>query len=226
MKKLSYWASQHKRLSWLCIAACYVVLNACGILLAVFLFDDRAKGASSCIALFLLLCVAALVLYPTERTGGNYWKRKGCDGMLVLATLLFVVGNTANQLKRQNVHSFFGQSATAAWRIPMHEKRQESSLHERLHDVRDKYKELSTGEKIAMVVVVLLGAVAAGYLLAMIACSLSCGGNEALAVIVAIVGLAGILAGAFFLIRRIFRRQSWLDKRKAQRMSHQRAKLQ
>ncbi len=99
MKQLSNWASVHRAGARTIIISCHLLLNAAGILLAVFLFDDKAIGASWLVAAFIALTISAAMAYPAKGVAGNYWRRKRCDVALVLATLLFAVGNTAITLR-------------------------------------------------------------------------------------------------------------------------------
>ena len=59
--------------------------------------------------------------------------------------------------------------------------------------------------KAFLIILTLAAAVGLAYLLAGLACSLSCSGAEGLAVLVALVGLAGIIIGSVALIRAILR---------------------
>ncbi len=97
-KNISNWASTHQPAARLLIAGCYVIMNALGILLAAFLFDDAAKGASILVAASLMLAIAPALYYPRGEGSQYYRRRKCCHFILIIATLLFVTGNTANQM--------------------------------------------------------------------------------------------------------------------------------
>jgi hypothetical protein len=57
--------------------------------------------------------------------------------------------------------------------------------------------------KIFLIICTLVAAVGVGYLVAAIACSLSCSGMDGLAILVALLGLGGIIYGSIKLIRAI-----------------------
>ncbi len=59
--------------------------------------------------------------------------------------------------------------------------------------------------KAILIIITIVAAVGLAYLLAALACTLTCSGAEGLAVLVAIVGLAGIIIGSIALIRAILR---------------------
>ena len=59
--------------------------------------------------------------------------------------------------------------------------------------------------KVFLIILTIAAAVGLAYLLAGLACSLSCSGAEGLALLVAIVGLTGIIIGSIALIRAILR---------------------
>jgi hypothetical protein len=72
------------------------------------------------------------------------------------------------------------------------------------HYVKAKVKgDAPTAEKAITVVLVIGAAVGLTYLLAGLACSLSCSGAEGLALLVTIIGLSAIIFGSIVLIRTI-----------------------
>ena len=74
-----------------------------------------------------------------------------------------------------------------------------------------------TAEKILLTVLLLLLAFIALYLVAILACSLSCNGQEGLAVLVAVVGVSGIIIGLVFGFSRIWRKNDDADIKRRQR---------
>jgi membrane protein implicated in regulation of membrane protease activity len=69
-----------------------------------------------------------------------------------------------------------------------------------------KDKTLSAGGKVGLIILCVVMALVLTYLVAAIACSLSCSGAEGAAVVVAIFGLAGVALLTFFVIRSIVRK--------------------
>lgn len=108
---------------------------------------------------------------------------------------------------------------------PVRENYSDESLF--LHDLSKYYKTLSrkelvkeyryyrqlqkedpsTAGTVGLIILTILGALVLAYVVAALACSISCGGSEALAVVVAIIGLAAVVLGAIWLIRKIVRKR-------------------
>ncbi len=212
MRQLSIWASAHRAAARYIIIGAFLLLNALSILLAVFLFDDQARGAAWLMGAFIIIMPAAAIAYPDKDTVGRYWRRKACEGGVVLATFLLVLGNTAIELQSGH-NNAITQYANASYRAP--QPAQAHGLYEQLHQLRDGFQEMSTAAKIILCILVAAVAALAGTLIVFAACELACAGNGALASLVAIVGLGGIIAGGYLLIRRIFRGPRWFQKKLA-----------
>ena len=63
-------------------------------------------------------------------------------------------------------------------------------------------------EQVALIILACIAAVGLLYLVMALACTLSCNGSDAAAVIVAILGLAGIIWGLIAVIRAINRKKT------------------
>jgi len=69
-----------------------------------------------------------------------------------------------------------------------------------------KIQRMNTAGRIALSVLVVLLALLLAYVIAAISCNLSCSGNETLAIVVAVGGAAGIVVGAVFAFRSIWKK--------------------
>jgi hypothetical protein len=78
-------------------------------------------------------------------------------------------------------------------------------------ELKDAFKQQKSGDTggvdVLLIVVTILGALAALYLVAALSCSLSCNGNDGMAVLVAVLGIAGIVAGAVAIFNGAHRRK-------------------
>jgi len=66
----------------------------------------------------------------------------------------------------------------------------------------------TTGEEIALIILTCIAAVGLLYLVAALACTLSCNGSDAAAIIVAVLGTVAVIWGAVAVIRSINRKHA------------------
>jgi hypothetical protein len=74
------------------------------------------------------------------------------------------------------------------------------------HQIREikKANDPSKGEKVLLVILSILVALGLLYLVAALSCSIACSGSEAIALLVAIGGTAGVILLLIFVIRAIY----------------------
>jgi hypothetical protein len=169
----------------------------------------------------------------------TYWKRKACD--FVLASVGFglavFIGNRPDQLR---FGSFSADARTVVAPDILKDSaksyqsisRFESSLKgpdgklvrwkERKKLLRAEVKAIrrsdeSTSGKVLLTVLAVLAAVGLLYVVAALACSLSCDGADAAALLVGIAGTALVIVLLVVLIHAIYRRQRKERKEKAMR---------
>jgi hypothetical protein len=88
---------------------------------------------------------------------------------------------------------------------PLKLKERKKILKQQVKAIK-KDKTISDGGKVGLIILCVLLALILAYGVAALACSLSCAGSDAAAVIVAVLGLGGIVLLTIFLIRSIIRK--------------------
>lgn len=227
-KQLSYWARQHKWPSRFIIVFSFIIMNLLGIITG-FLFSDLNIIFSTW---FILLSMAAFSIvwltYPTNKQKSLYVFRKTYDIILVGTTFLMFIYFGNRQVSPIS-STLFSASAVTLSLVPKDSTRAYRSLgdfRKSLHDENGKplkWKErkrllkqqikaiktdriTSDGEKVLLIILCVLLAAALAFSVGALSCSLSCSGSEGAAVVVAILGLAGVALLTFFMIRGITRK--------------------
>lgn len=224
MKSISMWAASHKALAQICIVAIYLALN----LLGLFTGDLFNSIGIIFNPLFLLIpltiSILGLIFYPSKKNKyfikNFYIKQKFTDCLLAVATFLFIVF-TGNSFKNFTINAptsfVFGFVSTTSppaklitekdyKQSPQLSKKQfRKSIRSMVKNIRKTYKESTKTGKTIYIILAILAAAALIYLLAGLACSISCAGAEAWAYVVFFVGLSAIVFGLVKLIQRITR---------------------
>jgi len=228
MKTISYWAKAHKWQSRLLIILIYILLNIIGMFTGKLLQEIGVNLPPLYFTCCVIFTIAAWIMYPSSNaTQGKtspalYFRRKLFDFSFGAVTFLMIVHAGNNW---QHLFTTGGQ-ALAAKIIPVKRvSASENTPHIRKFIAEIKsmdVKQLSEREKLRLIkkqvkainhdkntsdtgkalliglsVIVALGLL---YGLAGLSCSISCGGSEALAIIVAVLGTALII---FLLVRVI-----------------------
>lgn len=235
IKQLSFWAKKHKWPSRFIIVSSFIIMNILGIVTG-YLFNSLNVTFSSLVLLLtILVFLIAWLKYPSRKKTTNaiekdrsYIMQKTCDMVLIGTTFMMFVYFGHRQTSPIN---YFVPTSSAAntFSLPKDSSKTYKSLEEFKKMLSDengkplKLKErkkllknqikaiknaddLSTGGKIALITLCILLALVLAYGVAALACSLSCSGAEGAAVVVAILGLAGIILLTVFLIRSILRK--------------------
>ena len=160
-----------------------------------------------------------------------YVRRKSFDFLLIACTFFMIVycGNHFNQLPlnfatseaaivftpaRSADSSVKGYKSIESFKASMKNsegkklkwKARKKLLKKQLNEI-EMAPELSTTEKILLTILSLAIAFGLFYLLAALSCSISCGGAEGLAIVVAVVGLAAIVLLLVWAFRKIYRKR-------------------
>lgn len=232
MKKISYWAKEHKGKARIAIVVSYIFLNALAFFtgqflnqIGIFLLPQFLFG---CFFIFLVTFIA----YPQKRQKGTKLKpsayyrfQKTCDFVLAASTFCMIVClcNRPERLFQfypqvkafvvvtppkdsvvkhyKSVSDFYsslkdGKGNTLKW------KERKKLLKQQIREIR-KDNNLSKGNKIALIFLSCAVALGLIFLVAALACNLSCDGYGALAVIVGIGGTALIIFLLAVVIRAI-----------------------
>lgn len=228
IKQLSYWAREHKWQSRFIIVFSLIIMNVLGIITGL-LFRDLDKVFSSwflfiSILFFCITCFA----YPGKIRSNAYTLRKTCDAVLIGTTFLMFMYFGNRQVMPFD-SAIFSASAVNSFALPKDSTKTYKSLEEFKKSLQDKNgkplkwkerkkllkqqikeikkdKTMSAGGKTGLIILCILLAVVLAYGVLGLSCSISCSGSEGAAVVVAVLGLAGVALLTFFVIRSITRR--------------------
>lgn len=217
MKQVSYWASNHIAAARLIIILLYIPLNILGYITGSLLWDVEIELSASFINVIALLVV---LLFMGYRKKASFFRRKTFEFAMGVCTFCIICfyGNQARST------SFYIPYSNSTHAVSLIEKQSSSVEKEKIKtkkETRQLKKEWKKqlrkiapdekGEKvwvkILLIVLTVAVAIVLLYGLALLACTLSCNGAEAAAWLVGILGLAGIIAGVFFVIRGIVGRK-------------------
>lgn len=214
MLKISHWAKDHTWVTRLFIIfLIYPLLNITGFFLGDLLESQGFHFSALWGYVLSLLVLFLIFIYPPgNKTSGNqniYARRKTLDVLLSSATFLFIL-TTGNQLS--SGHQFNSIPITHASTVsldpaPSSEnskfKKQKKIVRKWIKDVRKKYREADKGTKIVLTILAVFVAVLLILLLGALACTIACGGSEAIAFILFFLGTGGIIFGLVKVINSI-----------------------
>jgi len=214
MKQLSHWGKAHRWSARLLIVFLYIPLNIAGVLIGCFLYAESIFIPSIWISAAMISTLFAIVFYP-QKTATSffspYYRRKSLDALLAISTLLFVIicsNRLSSQFHSQKAQfssvtviqaavllpeslstSHTGESSTK----PIVKTHRGGLIKKFIRRIVRFYLKRTESERIMLLVLTVLGAALAIYLLAGLACSLACGGEEGLAWVVLIGGVALVI---------------------------------
>jgi membrane protein implicated in regulation of membrane protease activity len=234
IKQLSFWAKKHKWASRFIIVFSFIIMNVLGIVTG-FLFDSLNVTFSSAVLFTtVLIFLLAWFKYPSKKKTTNAFEKdrsyiiqKTCDLVLIGSTFIMFVYFGNRQTSPLNY--FVLTSSANTFSVPKDSAKTYKSLDEFKKMMKDengkplKWKErkkllknqvkaikktndMSEGGKVALIILCVLLALVLAYGVAALSCSLSCSGAEGAAVVVAILGAAGIVFLTIVLIRGILRK--------------------
>ncbi|MES1220821.1 MAG: hypothetical protein ABUT20_35300 [Bacteroidota bacterium] len=221
MKKISFWAREHKWLSRILIVLGFVALNATGIVTGILLKDIGVIFSSFVFLSIIIFYLFGILIYPlrsqSSRSAGSrfYKKQKTADVILAASAFLMIVylSNRPDSLFRFEALSSKGAISSslpkdsAATYKPISAfsaslkdkdgkslkwKEKKKLLKEQIKGIK-KAKDMSEGGKVGLIVLSVVVALGLIYLLAALSCSLSCNGSDAAALLVGVGGLALII---------------------------------
>lgn len=234
MRKISAWAKAHKWPARIILIVSLLLLNITGILTGLLLKELAVIIPGSVFLLTILIYVWAILSYPARSTrpgyapGQYYTKQKTRDFILAgTAFILFVYISNNNKLVSSSFLSL--QAATNAhppdsqgraykpvWKFSasmkdengkmLKWKERKKLLKEQIRGIK-KSNELSKGEKVALTILAVLVALGLLYVVAALACNLSCNGSNAAAVIVGLGGGALVILLLIVALRAIYNKK-------------------
>jgi len=233
MRNISCWARQNKVKARLTLIILKLLLACMAYFIGSNLSELNIilPELTGITAVFLFVLIA--VIYPARHKSRLskklfYIKQKSCDYILAASSFLMMIFFTNNRLYTLTdpAPSFAIMPAvvnidppTAEEILKSLEHRDKKSLtrqekrilkQEFKKQLKVYVKSKITGKKdeaakALLIVLTIIGALGALYLVAALSCSLSCNGSDAAALAVAILGLVGVIWGTVAIIRRISR---------------------
>lgn len=230
MRKLSLWAKHHP-----VYARTIIIISHCLLAWIGYFFAGKLTGSNIQLSPLLLYFFIAIFFitgatYPGKKPG-NYRKRKLYD-LVVVCCSFFMVICAASQL---NGPTSLNENAQATTIEPSPYKYSEAKklLEQFKNGEKTKFtvkekriirKEFNyqllqyakakitgnkkSGDDAVLIILACIAAVGLLFLLSALACSLSCNGSDAAAIVVAVIGTAAIVWGLIAVIRSIRRKKS------------------
>lgn len=231
MRKLSLWAKFHPAYARIIIVISHCLLIWIGYFFGVQLFKTNISLSPLWLYLFIGIFFIAGATYPSGKRG-NYAKRKTYDLIVACCSFLMVLC-VSNQLNAPVGVSETVQATTVINPSPYKyaeakklleqfkngEKTKFTSKEKRVIRKEFNYQlvqyakakvtgDKKSGEEVAFIILACIAAVGLFYLVMALACTLSCNGSDAAAVIVGVLGTAAIIFGLIAVIRAIRRKKS------------------
>jgi hypothetical protein len=230
MRKLSLWAKYHPASARITIIISRVLL----FLIACFLGKQLTTSGIVLSPLWIYFFIAVFFIagatYPRKKSSSNYTRRKLYD-FLVAGCGFFIALSLVAQLDMPAYGTVQAtvpvepspyKYAEAKKLLEQHnrgEKIKFSGKEKRIIKKEFNYQLLQyakakiTGKKLdaeqtLLIILACIAAVGLLYLVAALACTLSCNGSDAAALIVGILGLAGVIWGLIAVINAINRKKT------------------
>jgi Ca2+/Na+ antiporter len=235
MRKLSFWAKRNPWKSRIIIIISHLFLMLLGWYTGTSFFAMHISLPSYLLVFFILYYLVAVLMYPSkeEKKRSNrrwiYLKQKTCDFSLAAAAYGMMVcisnqpGVFFNDFQKVSgsliISSPREGKPSAAEILESLKYRDKSTLsHEEKRILKKELKvqlknyvvatlkgNKADRDQALLITLAIIAAVGIVYLLAALACNLSCNGNEGAAYLVLILGIAAIVVGLYFVIRSIRR---------------------
>jgi hypothetical protein len=227
MRKLSLWAKRHTAQARIIIIISRILLIWIGYWLGTELSKSAIALSPLWIYFFISVFFVAGATYPVKMLSENYTKRKlydliiaSCGFLMVLCFTSelnkpFITYQTAEASLPVNPSAYkYAEAKKLLEQFQKGEKTKFNAKEKRIIKKEFNYQlvqyakaklksDKTTGEQAALIILACIAAVGLLYLLAAIACSLSCNGSDAAAVIVGVLGTAAIIWGLIAIIRKI-----------------------
>jgi NADH:ubiquinone oxidoreductase subunit 6 (subunit J) len=210
MLAISFWASKNVIQARILLAISHLLLTALAIAMGMLLKNETISidpifGYTS-----ILLFLIAFAAYPYKNKSVRFTKRYGYqkifDGLLALSTFLMLIcfsnqswnhTNAANAWMPKRISSVNTHSNETSITSPeakiIPKKEEKKQWLNKVMNFLNASKSYTSGEKVIFTILAILGAAALLYLVAALACNISCNGAEGAAIVVAVVGVGAII---------------------------------
>lgn len=230
MRKLSFWAAANPWISRVIIATAHIFLIFLGCFTGIELRDSGFLVPGLMLPAIIVLYFFTVYYYPRKehkhKIGKNlfYKKQKICDFLLAAAAWGMVICISNNENVRTGIFTNLNASEYIAPKkidprateilnsLQYRDKKSLSRSEKRIlkkeffSQLKTYAKAKLTGDKTgegnaAIIILAIIAAVGLLYLVAALSCTLSCNGSDAAAIIVLLLGIAGIVIGLVFFFK-------------------------
>lgn len=217
MKQISIWAYHHKWLSRVAIILSHLILIVLALFIADILPQKNILVRGQYI--FLSIAVIAFAYYPAKKDKQRFKKfyrsQKTADLILVITGFLLTIcfsSKLVNESSFSVIEPVYSNAVVVPNNSPSikvnsdennHLCKERKTFRHQLNKIRRAYKEMSPAGKTVLIILSVLVAMGLSSLVAAAACSLSCSGSEVLAAIVGVVGMGAIIFGLIKVIQAI-----------------------
>ena len=227
MLTISFWASKHILLARTLLVISHLLLTVLAVAIGLLLknesisIDPRYGYASILVFLF------AFAAYPSQNKSIHFTKRyryqKIVDGLLALTTFLMLVcfsnqswshTNSANAWMPKRISNVNKPSIANPEAKIIPKKAEKKRWMNKVMDFLNASKSYTSGEKLIFTILAIIGAAALLYLVAALACNISCNGAEGAAIAVAVVGVGAIIFLFIKLMKHLNKNPSISQKKK------------
>jgi hypothetical protein len=214
-KQISYWAAKNPWKTRGLITATHLVTAGSMLALGHQFSIDGHVISEAVKYIAISTAATAVCIYPLA-SSSNYLRRKTHDVVLYTsgAAMMLYAGNHYDVTHQQNpshaIYSFASNTETSGWHVV------EKQITTPKIKKQEEPKKKAPSNKGGLVFLAILAFVALGYGIAALSCSLSCSGHEAMAGLVGIGGLIGLIVGFVAVIRAIFGKSGKKKKPKAE----------
>lgn len=233
MKKLSFWARNHKIAARFIIVVSQILLAATGIFTGILLKSLGFSFSSITLIVLIIAFAICFIFYPVKNKRSKslsfYIKQKSFHLALATVSFLLVVfaGNRPNTLLLANSdvsatvpvkppadsasHKYksikdFSASMKDGNGKTLKWKERKKLLKAQVKAIR-KSSDLSKGEKTTLVILSVLVAIGLLFLVAAISCNLSCSGYDGAAALVGLGGGVLVILLLIVAIRAIYKKE-------------------
>ena len=228
MRTISRWANKHIQFTRLLV----VILHLAAITFACYLgyqiADEGIFFTPMVLYISLMAWICAAILYPKRIQKGVYKLRKTCDLILAASTFfIFTYATNTEGLFNSEQGKVYAATSiakelgdpTASEILASLQYRDKSTLTKKEKRilkrefkkqiglfVKAKFQGDDDGSgRAGLIILTIIAALGVLYLVAALACSLSCNGMDGAAIAVALLGTAGVVWATIAIIRRINR---------------------
>ncbi len=227
MRQLSHWARRNKWTTRILIIGIYFGLNITGYIIGKSLDEIGTTVSVSWFISFASLAVLVWMVFPGRggllgiKIQNGYYLRASCHFLMGLATLGMIIyaANSNFKLPLSNVSATVSVNKDSSlWKHPLITsfkeklqqldkskltKKEKRRLIKNQIIAIDRAKNVSDGDKAGLIIISVIVALLLLFGIASLACSLSCSGSEALAILVLLLGTGLIIYLLVKTIKRI-----------------------